>query len=430
MSGISLSEGEVCFAGKLFRYEFLKKIERKGTQRALTFIIIKKDIILNKKYKVIDFLAQGGMSRVYLTEDLEIGSKVVVKERLFSDDTGLDLYTLHEIFFREAEIMCHFDHSGLPKVYEVFRENNNAYLVMEYIKGNTLEEVMNSLEGPVEIEKAVRWTIELADIIYYLHNSFDKPLVYRDLKPSNIIVTEEDKLKLIDFGTVRYYNPNKEKDTDTFRLGSPGYAPPEQYEGGGQTTPRTDVFSLGVILYQMLTKYDPTVTPLEFAPMNVLNPFVTQELEDIINHAIELNPSKRFNSAKDFKRELERYLGIKPSSDTSSVKLFEPSKKSDKINSYIGATFYYFTSAALLILLVLTLFFSFLSPEKFLFFSFISLIPLHLSSLPGLIFSVKDLCRRRKEETSCKPEIWGIIINSLLYLIVISFSVIIFKKLF
>jgi len=369
------------------------------------------------------------MSRVYLVEDIKSREKLVVKERLFLEDTGLNIYTTHEIFFREAELMCQFDHPGLPKVYGVFRENEKAYLVMEYIEGNTLETIINSSEDPVAVEQAVKWTVELAEIISYLHSSFDKPVVYRDLKPSNIIITPEGKEKLIDFGTVRYYNPNKEVDTDTFRLGSPGYAPPEQYEGGGQTTPRTDVFSLGVILYQMLTKYDPTVTPLEFAPMNVLNPSIPEKLENIISHAIKLNPLKRYENVLEFKEELEKYLGIFSPSGTPAVKLdISPERLKEKKMNLWSVRSNYFIIASLILILVLNSL-NLIQEKNSSGLSLLVLALLFVSSLTGFILSIISVSKRDKKNLSVASD-WNIAANTALILISISFLFIILKKLF
>ncbi|MEQ8225441.1 MAG: protein kinase, partial [Candidatus Eremiobacterota bacterium] len=146
---------------------------------------------------------------------------------------------------------------------------------------------------------------ELADILNYLHNSFHQPIVYRDLKPSNIIIKPDGKPVLVDFGIARYYNPDKEHDT--FNYGSPGYAAPEQYKGRGRSTPQSDIFGLGVILFQMLTGYDPSLKPLQFPSMKQLNPLIDETLEGIVLRAIQLDPLKRYISVTDFKETLVKY---------------------------------------------------------------------------------------------------------------------------
>ena len=264
--------------------------------------------VLNNTYRVVNLLGKGAMGNVYLVKKIENGSKFVVKELLFSSETGIDPSTSREIFLRESEFMARFNHRGLPKMYGTFSENERDYIVMEYIKGKTLEEIINSSKEPVPDDKAVKWIIELAGILDYLHNSFHTPVVYRDLKPSNIIITPEGQPRLVDFGIARYYNPDR--DTDTFSYGSPGYAAPEQYRGKGQTTPQSDIFGLGVILFQMLTKYDPSVKPFTWPPMQTLNPSISKELENIVKRALEREPLKRYISMKDFRETLEKYLKI------------------------------------------------------------------------------------------------------------------------
>jgi len=182
--------------------------------------------ILNNMYRVEKILGKGGMGNVYLVD--RDYKKFVVKELMFAEGMVFDPETAREIFFREAEFMAKFDHPGMPKTYGVFSHNGRDYITMDYIEGQTLEEIINASPGPLKEEKAINWAIEIADIIDYLHNSFHAPVIYRDLKPANIIITPSGKIKLVDFGIARFFNPDK--NTDTFRCGSPGYAAPEQYK--------------------------------------------------------------------------------------------------------------------------------------------------------------------------------------------------------
>ena len=137
---------------------------------------------------------------------------------------------------------------------------------------------------------------------------FKKPIVYRNLKPSNVIITKSGDPILVDFGIARYYSP--EKNTDTFCYGTPGYAAPEQYKGRGQSAPQSDLFSLGVMLFQMLTKYDPIIKPFHFPAIKTLNTDVSPALEAIILKAIQLDPDKRYKTIGEFKKALEKYSGM------------------------------------------------------------------------------------------------------------------------
>ena len=257
--------------------------------------------ILKNTYRIVSLLGSGSMGNVYLVEKIKDDKRLVIKELIFKKGVGLDEKSGREIFAREAEFMKGFSHPGIPKIYETFSEDGKDYLVMDYIEGKTLEELISSGETILK-NKAIKWTMELAGILDYLHNSFHSPIVYRDLKPSNVIITPKGEAKLVDFGIARYYNPDK--NTDTFNYGSPGYAAPEQYKGRGQSSPQSDVFGLGVILFQMLTGYDPTLKPFTFPPMNLHD----DRLESIVRRAIELNPLKRYISVMEFKEVLEKYL--------------------------------------------------------------------------------------------------------------------------
>ena len=209
-------------------------------------------------YDVIRHLGEGTMGSVYLVKRKSDGKELVLKKLIITSTSGLDETSAREIFRRESELLKRFSHPGLPEIYDTFIQNGQDYLVMEYIKGETLEDIINKHDGPFTSDKALKWVIEIAEILDYLHNSFEAPVIYKDLKPSNIIITPDGSPRLVDFGTSRYYSPDK--NSDTHRLGTPGYAAPEQYNKNGQTTPQSDLFALGVILFQLLTKYDPTVT--------------------------------------------------------------------------------------------------------------------------------------------------------------------------
>jgi len=291
--------------------------------------------VLNNIYRVVNLLGKGSMGNVYLVERIEDDKKFVVKELNFSQEAGLDHSTAKEIFHREAEFMAKINHHGVPKMYGVFSQDGKNYLTMDYIEGKTLEEIINSSDLPLKEEDAIKWTIELAAILDYLHNSFHQPIVYRDLKPANIIIKPDGKTVLVDFGIARYYNPDKENDT--FSYGSPGYAAPEQYKGRGRSTPQTDIFALGVILFQMLTKYDPSLKPLTFPSMKSINPAVSEKLEIIVKRSIELEPLKRYISVQEFKETLEKYAHIRvPTKSKKPPK--NPNKWAVRSNQFACAT--------------------------------------------------------------------------------------------
>jgi len=255
-----------------------------------------------KTYTIIRPLGKGGMAQVYL------GSKnsryYAIKEvSEFSSSEQEEVAV--KSFEKEADILSDTRHPGLPVYYETFMYGNKIYLVMEYIEGNSLEELINSSPVPIDIKRAVKWAIHLCEILFYLHNLSPEPVIYRDMKPANVIITNDGNARLVDFGIARRYDPMK--SADTFRLGTPGYAAPEQFKKDRQTTPGADIYALGVLLYQAITKYDPTITPFKFPPVRSLNPSVPEELEHILQKAMHPDCVRRYKDIDEFKDELVRF---------------------------------------------------------------------------------------------------------------------------
>jgi len=364
--------------------------------------------ILNNIYRVVRLLGSGAMGNVYLVERIDDDRRFVVKELVFSEKCGIEADTAKEIFFREAEFMVKFNHPGMPKTYGIFTEKELNYLTMDYIEGKTLEEILNSLEKPLAEEKAIKWIGELCEILDYLHNGFNVPVVYRDLKPSNIIITPDDKVKLVDFGIARYYNPDK--TTDTFSYGSPGYAAPEQYRGRGQSSPQSDVYGLGVILFQMVTLYDPSLKPFTFPSMKTLNSSVKPGLEEVIRHAIEMEPLKRYISVKDFRDALLKYTGVDKIS-------------SGEASSPTWTTFCKITGLFILSICILFLFFNPFDSDRFFGFYaaghiafLVGLSSVITAALWGVITLIIDI-KKRKLKTSLNSII---ILLTLLSLVIVN----------
>lgn len=189
---------------------------------------------------------------------------------------------------------------------------------MEYIKGISLEDIIKGSTGPFEEQKALHLGIQICEILCYLHNLSPEPVIYRDLKPSNIIISEGDTVRLIDFGVARRYDPSK--DRDTVRLGTPGYAAPEQCRKNGQSVPQSDIYALGVVLHQLLTLYDPSVTPFKLPAVRKLNQKVSEELEYLIHKAINFDRRDRYIDTGLFRDELVEYYEENFSSFTSPYK--------------------------------------------------------------------------------------------------------------
>jgi len=207
-----------------------------------------------------------------------------------------------ENFKREALLLAGLTHPNLPSIYDHFSEAGRWYLVMDFIEGETLEERLNKEpEGRLSVEEAQRIGIQLCTVLGYLHGR-QPPIIFRDLKPANIMMTPDGHLYLIDFGIARHFKPGQAKDTIAF--GSPGYAAPEQY-GKAQTTARSDIYSLGANLHQLLTGIDPSQTPFQFAPLQQQGQPTPPGLESLIMQMLEMNESKRPDSMITIKQQLQ-----------------------------------------------------------------------------------------------------------------------------
>ena len=195
-------------------------------------------------------------------------------------------------FRREAQLLRRLRHPNLPPVSDEFAIGDRNYLVMEYVPGSTLQQMLDRGEGPFPESRVVAWANQLCDVLDYLHRQ-QPPIIFRDLKPANIMIDREGTVKLIDFGIARLFTPGKSRDTTT--LGTPGYAAPEQY-GKGQTDARSDLYALGATLPFLLTARDPADEPFKFPPARRLNPAVPAELEAVVARAVATNACLLYTS--------------------------------------------------------------------------------------------------------------------------------------
>jgi predicted Ser/Thr protein kinase len=253
--------------------------------------------LLDERYTVVRTIAEGGMSVVYEVEDGRLGGRMALKQMRELLAGALDGEQLLNQFKREAEVLSTLGHVNLPRVIDYFVFEGKRFLVQELIEGKTLEEIMDE-ESPRDEREAVAWALQICEALDYLHK---QNMVYRDLKPSNCILTPGGVIKLIDFGLVRFFAMGKPKDTVI--MGTPGYAAPEQY-GQGETDPRSDVFSLGVLMHHLLTGHDPTKTPFLFPHARSLNSALSEEMEQTLWKAMALDPSARFQTVEEMRRVL------------------------------------------------------------------------------------------------------------------------------
>ncbi|MGV8122185.1 MAG: protein kinase [Candidatus Xenobiia bacterium LiM19] len=252
--------------------------------------------VINDRYTVVRTIGGGAFGTVYLVSDvLKHGDWFAVKELVELQIPAGDRKEAAELFAREAEILNSLSHPGLSRIFDSFTIGDSHYIVMEYIYGSTLEEKLKSSQRLYTWEELLPWAVELCEILLYLHTRRPDPVIFRDLKPSNIIITPNNNVKLIDFGIARRYSSGKVKDT--YFLGTPGFSPPEQY-GRGQSDSRSDIFALGATMYCLLTKADMERYAVKFPPLSTLSPTVPEWLEKVIMKCLAVNPGERYQSVQ------------------------------------------------------------------------------------------------------------------------------------
>jgi|GEM_PF-1306402 len=267
--------------------------------------LLEEGTVLQGRYRVVRQVGGGGMGRVYLAHDTRLADKPCAVKELRQDPhlPPAEQEQVTAQFHREAAMLAHLSHANLPNVYDYFQEYERFYLVMDFVEGETLEQRLYRSPQGLPPETVVDWGVQLCDVLTYLHGQ-NPPVIFRDLKPANIMVTPQGQLKLIDFGVARLFDPSK--GTDTLKMGTAGYAPPEQYAGRGQTTPRSDIYSLGATLHELLTGEDPTAHPFVFSVPHKLKPAVPASLSNIVMRALNMNPAERFPSAQAMKEALQK----------------------------------------------------------------------------------------------------------------------------
>lgn len=267
---------------------------------------LQPNVVLINRYRITGVLGVGGMGSVYQARDLQFPNAeryVAVKEMLnLSQDPELREMSLRN-FEREANLLAALSHPAVPTIHDYFSHKDRAYLVMEYINGKDLESILNTV-GDIPVEMIVKWSIDLCDVLSYLHQH-QPPIIFRDVKPANVMIDQYARLRLIDFGIARTFQTGQKGTT----IGTEGYSAPEQYKG--EATPTSDIYGVGATLHHALTKHDPRLEPpFTFAdrPIRELNPEVPADLEAVVMRALTFDMNQRFVSAEAMKKALENTL--------------------------------------------------------------------------------------------------------------------------
>ena len=267
------------------------------------------------RYYIIEEVGSGGFGSVYKALDtLNEDRLVAIKEVSLAGLTARTRLEATSAFEREASLLSQLNQESLPRLYEYFQRPERWYLVMDFIVGETLDAYQSKAPRQrLLLSDALDIGIQLCTVLHYLHTQVP-PIIFRDLKPTNIIRSPTGKIYLIDFGIARYFKFGQPKDT--IALGSPGYAAPEQY-GKAQTTPRADIYSLGAVLHQLLTTRDPSEAPFRFTPLRPKSSsepgslatsmveILVNKLETLIASMLDMDVNQRPADALGVKEELQ-----------------------------------------------------------------------------------------------------------------------------
>ena len=256
--------------------------------------------ILEDRYRIERVLGIGGMGAVYLARDTRFSATkyVAVKEIVAQVRDDAIRETLVTNFEREANLLATVNHASIPKIHDYFTIGKRSYLVMQFIEGQNLESILDSTDGLLPVRQIVIWAIHLCDVLHYLHSHKPEPIVFRDMKPANIMITPENNIVLVDFGIAKEFEAGQ-KGT---MIGTEGYSPPEQYRG--EASPQVDIYAMGATLHHLLTGIDPRdEAPFTFSerPIRQLNPDVPIELENVVDNALQYNTADRFKDANSMK---------------------------------------------------------------------------------------------------------------------------------
>ncbi len=260
--------------------------------------------LVDGKYKILNKVGQGGMSVVYLAMNERANKQWAIKE--VRKDGVSDFEVVKQNLVAETDILKKLNHRHLPSIIDVIDMDDSFLIVMDYIEGITLKQVLER-EGVQPQERVVEWAKQICDVLGYLH-SRKPPIVYRDMKPSNVMLKPDGNITVFDFGTAREYKSGNLEDTTC--LGTKGYAAPEQYGGRGQTDARTDIYCLGATLYHLLTGHNPSQPPYEMRPIRQWNPNLSSGLERIILKCTAANPNDRYQTCAELMYALDHYTEL------------------------------------------------------------------------------------------------------------------------
>ena len=254
--------------------------------------------IVANKYQIIRQIGKGGMSRVFLAVDLHLNKQWAIKEIRKTANTKNN-QIIENSLVAEANLMKDLDYPALPRIVDIIDDGQTLCVVMDYVEGESLDKILKEY-GKQSEEDVINWAIQLCGTLDYLHSH---NIIYRDMKPANIMVNSEGNVKVIDFGIAREY---KEGGTsDTVIMGTPGYAPPEQYDRNQQTDARSDIFALGMTMHHLVTGIDPRSPDYRYQPVRKIDPTLSEGIEAIIDKCVKSHPEDRYQNCVEMIYDLQ-----------------------------------------------------------------------------------------------------------------------------
>ena len=260
------------------------------------------------RYVIKKVLGEGGMGAALLATDKRLDNKPVVIKELISDSSDPGKFKEDERNFKQEVVtLAHLDHPLIPNVTDNFEENSRYFMVQEYVEGENLEDRLDHLQAPMKEREVLNYASQVLDVLEYLAQQ-TPPIVHRDIKPANIIISDKDKrAHLVDFGIARAEVAKNARRKQTSALGTPGYAPPEQYQGNAD--PRSDLYALGASLHHLLTNRDPrNFPPFSYPPLRTVNSQVSADTERVIAKVVNNDITQRYQSATAMKRDIDDIL--------------------------------------------------------------------------------------------------------------------------
>lgn len=260
--------------------------------------------VIDGKYKILNVVGKGGMSVVYLAMNERANKQWAIKE--VRKDGMRSFEVVKQNLVAETDLLKKLNHPHLPSIIDVIDCDDTFLIVMDYIEGNPLSKALET-SGAQNQDDVIEWAKQLCDVLGYLH-SRKPPIIYRDMKPSNVMLKPDGNVMLIDFGTAREFKYSSVADTTC--LGTQGYAAPEQFGGHGQTDARTDIYCLGATMYHLVTGHNPATPPYEMYPIRQWNPMLSSGLEEIILKCTQRNPEDRYQSCAELLYALDHYKDL------------------------------------------------------------------------------------------------------------------------